>query len=129
MGAWSHTSFGNDTACDFLYDVEKNAGAIERAIKAVETITTGDYIESEFAANVLAAGELLAAANGRPPEDYPEGAQAIVARLKPDAALRLRAARAITRILDASELRELWEETDDFNDWTADVRGLLERLK
>ena len=36
MGAWSHTSFGNDTACDFLYDVEKNPRAIEQAIKAIE---------------------------------------------------------------------------------------------
>jgi Domain of unknown function (DUF4259) len=129
MGAWSHTSFGNDTACDFLYDVGKNTRAIERAIKAIEKIAVGDYIESEPATNVVAAGELLAAANGKPPQDYPEEAQAIVSKLKPDAKLRSRAALAITRILEASELRELWEESDYFNDWSTDVTELIARLR
>jgi Domain of unknown function (DUF4259) len=130
MGAWSHTSFGNDSARDFLYDVEEDAGAIEGAISAIEAIAAGDYIDADFACNVLAAGELLAAAHGKPPQDYPEEARVIVATLKPNAQLRFRAAQAITRILDASGLRNLWEEGDSpSSDWTADVRGLLERLK
>jgi hypothetical protein len=129
MGAWSHTSFGNDSAHDFLYEVEEDARAIEGAIQAVEQIGAGEYIDADLCCSLLAAAELLAAANGQPPQDYPELARTIVAGMKPDAHLRARAAQAITRTAEASELRELWEESESFDDWTTDVRSLLERLK
>ena len=130
MGAWSHTSFGNDDAGDFMYEVEKKGvRAVEDAIRSIEKAKADDYIEAPDASIVIAAGELLAAANGKPPEDFPEEASNVSAKMKPDPKLRARASAAIARVLAASELRELWEESSDFDAWRADVEALIERLK
>lgn len=129
MGAWSHTSFGNDNAADFIYDVEEQGpDAVVKAIAAIETIAGDGYIESADASVAIAASELLAAANRKPPQDYPEGAQAVVASIAPDAKLRARASAVLGRILARSELQELWQETGDYSLWRADVEGLIERL-
>lgn len=55
-----------------------------------------------------------------------------VARVNPapEASLVSDAVRAIDRILaPESELRELWEDTEDFNEWQADVAGLRAQLQ
>ncbi|MEQ1784603.1 MAG: DUF4259 domain-containing protein [Hyphomonadaceae bacterium] len=130
MGAWSHTSFGNDDAGDFLYEVEASGmDAVTTALEAIEQTPADGYIEAPSAWSALAAAELLAAANGKPPEDFPEEARAVLAQIKSDAALRARAAVAVQRVLAASELKELWEESDSFADWAADVTHLIGRLK
>jgi hypothetical protein len=129
MGAWSHTSFGNDAAHDFLYDVESDTGALEAAVRFIEQAAADAYLDAGDACNVLVAGELLAGANGKPPQDFPDLARQLSQNLKPNAALNARAASAIRRILAASELRDLWEDSDSFGDWIADVESLLERLK
>lgn len=130
MGAWSHTSFGNDDAGDFIYDAEKKGvRAVEEAIRKIEKMRADDYIESSDASVVIAAGELLATANGKPPIDFPEEARNVSARMKRDGKLQARASAAIARVLAASELREVWEESSDFGAWRADVEALIERLK
>jgi len=77
----------------------------------------------------LAASELPDAANGKPPGDFPVGAQAIVASIKADAKLPARASAVVARILAASELEELWQGTDDYARRRADAEGSVERLK
>ncbi len=37
-------------------------------------------------------------------------------------------AAAVRRVLDYSELKDLWADSKDFDKWRADVHGLLERL-
>lgn len=130
MGAWSHTSFGNDDASDFLYEVESDGrDALERAIAAVEQTPADGYIESSSASELLAAAELLATVHGKPPQDLPELARALAAKLKPDGGLRMRATASVRRVVAASELRELWEESDELDAWTANAADLIARLQ
>jgi hypothetical protein len=130
MGAWSHTSFGNDAACDFVYDV-KEAGeeAVVAAFDLVNGLSAADYLEASEASNALAAAELVAAAGGKPPAVFPEQAAAVVGRIKGHAVLKEPARRAAMRVLNSSELRDLWSEAESLDVWAGDVENLIERLK
>ncbi len=133
MGAWGLGSFDNDDAADWvldLFDGDSLAPARD-AISAV--LGAQGYIEAPEAGAALAAAEVIAAALGRPTAtaQAQEGVQAWVARVRPEVepALAADARRAVARILgEDSELRELWEETDDYADWRAGVAALDQRL-
>ena len=129
MGAWSHTSFGNDDASDFIDEVETDGqSAVVNAFEVIEHLKTDEYLEAPDACVALAAAELVAAAGGKPPSDFPPPAAALLPKLTADAALRDRATTAVRRLLDYSELKELWQETNDFGAWKASLADLLERL-
>ena len=67
MGAWDATSFGNDTANDWAYDLEKcdDLSYIESTLQ--EVLDTGDdYLDSDPASEAIAAAEVLAWLRGRP---------------------------------------------------------------
>ena len=130
MGAWSHTSFGNDDASDFVYEVEEDGEpAVSNAFEVVNFFKPDDYLEAPDACVALAAAELVAARGGRPPEDLPEQAAALVSKISDHNALKAAALKAVQRVLRKSELRDLWSEAEDFDKWRADVEDLLERLK
>lgn len=133
MGAWGHKSFENDDASDWVYDFEEGGiGAVKDAFAGVLNTAADDYLEAPEASMALAAAEVVAAAR-----------DGDTSRLSEPAANAFRghgdwtgiddlvaaAGRAIDRILQASELRELWEETDDYADWQADVAALKSRLR
>jgi Domain of unknown function (DUF4259) len=130
LGAWSHTSFGNDDASDFVYEVEEDGvPAVANAFEVVNHFPADGYLEAPDACVALAAAELVAAAVGKPASDFPEQAAALMPKIQNVRALRSEATAAVTRVLNNSELRELWAEADDFGKWRADVENLLERLK
>ena len=129
MGAWSHSSFGNDDASDFIDEVEADGqSALLNAFEVIERLKADAYLEAPDACVALAAAELVAAAGRKPPSDFPLPASALLPRLTANAALRERATAAVRRLLDYSELKELWQETYDFSAWKASVADLLERL-
>jgi hypothetical protein len=129
MNARSHTSFANDDASDFISEVEEDGqAAVLNAFEVIEFLKPDDYLEAPDAAVGVAAAELIAAASGKPPADFPEGAAAVTKTLNADAALRNRAAAAVRRIADYSELKELWQDSADFAAWKASLADLLERL-
>ena len=130
MGAWSHTSFGNDDAMDFIAEVEEDGEpAVANAFEVVNFLKPDDYLEAPDASVAIAAAELIAASGGKPPADFPESAQAVVNKIKSADVYRAEATKALRRILDYSELKELWSEGSDFDKWRADVQDLIERLK
>ena len=60
MGAWSHEPFGNDTACDWVYDLleTEDFSLIESALDAV--MENGDeYLNSDVASEAIAAIEVI----------------------------------------------------------------------
>ena len=61
MGAWSHEPFGNDTACDWAYELDDatDLSIIESAIDAVLDEEL-DYIDASDAEEAIAAIEVLA---------------------------------------------------------------------
>lgn len=128
MGAWSHEPFGNDTAADWAWglDDSNDLEYIENALAAVED---EDEVDASVAEEAIAAIDVLAKALGKgtPPDAYSESAMQWIERVKPVVGreLRERAIQVLNRVLeDSSELRELWEYSDDYEAWQASVAAL-----
>lgn len=133
MGAWSHEPFGNDTACDWSYDLQKqkDLSLIAKAVDAV--LEEQGYLEADTATEALAAVEVLAKLLGRgtQSDSYTEGVDEWVAQIQktPDTGLLSKARAAIDRVLGSeSELKELWEESDETELWKESVLQLRAAL-
>ena len=131
MGTWDATSFGNDTANDWVYDLEKcdNLSHIEATLNKI--LDAGeDYIEGPDAEEAIAAAEVLAWLRGKPTpvNAFTEKVAAWVAShpIQPPTAIIQKALAALERVQrQPSELPELWE--GDVN-WTAAMTDLRTRL-
>ena len=84
-----------------------------------------------IAVRALAAAEVVAALQGHPPPDLPDGAAAWVSQhaAVDGSTLAALALTAIARTRANSELAELWEETDEAAAWGAVVDGLVSRIQ
>jgi hypothetical protein len=130
MGAWGLSSFENDDALDWVIDLESTSDMtiLEETLSLVIN-SEEDYLDASECSMALAAAEVVAALGGMPPAELPdEVVQWVKGKGKPDSSLVSKAKQAIQAILDGSELKELWEETDEFDLWVADVKGILARL-
>jgi hypothetical protein len=128
MGAWGTAAFDNDDASDWVYELEKGGiAAVESALK--EALGPGE-LEMPTDVNAIAAGEVIAAALGRPVaglrEDILELAIGLASSVTPEHATRART--AVERVLTGSEVAELWGETDDDDEWRGLVQDLVQRL-
>lgn len=125
---WGHTSFDNDSALDWLGDLADGGPSLVG--EALDAALGSDYLEVDEASAALAAAELVAAALGKGDQRLSEGAAEWLAEHR--TAVRgvgaERARKAVQRVYEDSELRELWDENGDETEWHADVRELLERL-
>ncbi|PPU68753.1 DUF4259 domain-containing protein [Xanthomonas pisi] len=130
MGAWSHEPFGNDTACDWAsgLDKQRDFSLVAEAIQAV--LDNGsDYLDSDLASEAIAAAEVLAKALGRSTQtdsytkEVDDWVKSIAA--KPSQDLLSKANGALIRIMGPdSELKELWQESDDFGSFESSVKAL-----
>jgi len=126
-------NFANDEATDWLYDLEETYGA-ELLSEAFDVITKGEFHEQADCCIALAAAEIVAAAKGHPAADLPEDARKWLgnqdtADVKKIQALSKKAITAVKKIQNKSELRDQWEDTDEWHSWTVVVEGLLKRLQ
>ena len=134
MGAWGLGSFENDDACDFLADATES-GDLTLLREALDNVLTStEYVEAPDACNAIVAAEIIAAALGRPTQaaQQEEELTSWLSRIRPtiDNELAAQALDALSRILaENSDLRELWEEADDFSDWQASVKELALQLQ
>lgn len=133
MGAWGHTNYANDAAHDFAMDVtEQGIEKIKTAIYNVTSCAEDEELDADECCEALAAIEFIAAAKGKMAEDFPENAEDWLAGkdlseiTSPDAISDSQ--KAIARIKSNSELKELWQESDDFNDWVKSVDDLEKRI-
>jgi len=129
MGAWGVTTFENDDASDWLYDLEESNGftIIEEALEL-----EAGYLEAPDGCYALAAADVVLALLGRARPDIPETAiQWTQAYSGTDvSALQQMAINAVTLVLSQeSELRELWQESDDFGAWKKDVEEIASKLE
>ena len=130
MGTWSVEPFGNDHAADWAYELEEadDLTPIEAAIEAVLEVGE-DYLEAPEGEIALAAIAVLARLHGASAEHAPisPSAEEWVKKIEtsPDEELRDKAVAAIDRILaDESELRDLWEESNEYEEWKSSVQQL-----
>lgn len=131
MGAWSHEPFGNDTSNDWAYDLEetKDFSHIEAALDKV--LGQGsEYLEAPDAEEAVCAVEVLAKllGKGTQSDEYTESVDDWVKSMdqKPTPALLQKARQVIERILaENSELLELWQESEEFNEWQSSMSTLF----
>ena len=133
MGAWSIQSFGNDTACDWAYRLERTAdlGLVRETIQ--EVLDTGDeYLEEREASNAIAAVEVIARLKGNfgVRDSYSADTDAWVAAhpQQPTQDLVELASLALDRILvKPSELLDMWEDSGLADAWKKSVLDLKNR--
>ena len=132
MGAWGTNNFENDDALDWIGDFcdEPNQDALSNAFASVSEIGD-DYLEAPESSMALAAAEIVAALKNSPSSDLPEDAKTCIDTLdfKASDELISEALKAIKRVKSDSELKELWEETEDFPEWNGIVDNLIMRLQ
>lgn len=134
MGAWSHESFGNDDACDWVGDLVEgdDLTPVEAAFDNVLDVGD-DYLEAHEASAAIAAAEAVARLQGNfgTRDAYSESLDEWVRRvaLTPSPELSAKAKQVLDRILrDSSELAELWEESGESGEWRAAVQELRDRI-
>ncbi|MCB9664369.1 MAG: DUF4259 domain-containing protein [Alphaproteobacteria bacterium] len=130
MGAWDVGPFDNDAALDWVGDLD-DAEGWEPVAAVLRFAEVEGFVDAEDASEGLAAAEVVAAGLGRAREEVPEEVTWFLGRVghRPSPELVALAGTAVQRILgDDSELRGLWEDTDDLDAWLADTEGLVRRL-
>lgn len=134
MGTWGLGPFDNDMAADWAGDLD-DAPANERPTLIRDALTAAidadEYLEGDEAASAIAAAAVVAAKQPGGPEldhNYGPNADTVSAlRLEPD--LRALAARALARALDeASEWRELWEESGQYDEARSALEPVISAL-
>jgi len=132
MGAWGTGNFDNDTALDWVFELEEvnDLSLIEKTINAV---FDDDYIDSDIGCEALIAIEAIARLIGNFGKDnsYAEDLDSWVKshNLDVNNELIVRGKKALDLIVsEKSELYELWEETEDFDTWKNEIDDLRARL-
>ena len=136
MGTWSHEPFGNDTACDWAAELEESAGfvVIEQAFDQVIADKDEEFIDADVGCVAHAAAEVLAQILGQGTEelDALDGVTQWIDQLdtQPTTALIQKSIIALEILTqENSELDELWQDSDDYEDWTQNINELKEILK
>lgn len=131
MGAWDSGNFGNDTALDWV-DEFANEPGLEILTDTIDSLLeeTG-YIDSIIGCEALAAIEVLAAKKGSPSEDFPGediDTNALEFEITGELIEKAKKAVSIIKTAENSELRELWAESDSYEEWQGVLDNLLARL-
>ena len=134
MGTWALDAFGNDYAMDWAQDLQEY-----KTLELVETTldnvidSTEEELEAPFAAEALAALDVIARLAGKPgaPDPATQEVDEWVAACKKKITPPLldKARLAFERIVsESSELRQLWQESEHFAEWQAEVAALRLRV-
>jgi hypothetical protein len=127
MGAWGAGYFENDDAQDWLGELEESG---LDAIQSALLVADEEEIDAVDGARAVAAAVVVLAMAGSTVKDMPEELEAWLEEhaKRPDAALMERAQNAMHAVYEESELRDVWEDTDDFDHWAKLMRQLIKRL-
>lgn len=126
MGAWDTGSFSNDDALDFIAGV-KSTDDLKRSFATLMAIS-GEPADAGLACEAIAAADMVAGMMGRPAPDMPDELEEALTGLgEPTPELLKKASKAVHRVLENSELAELWREAD-FAEWQEAIDDLLKRL-
>lgn len=132
MGTWGISAFENDNALDWLGDFcdDPSEEVLTDAFTFVNEIGE-EYLEAPESENALIAAEVVSSLINSPSSDLLEHSKECIdsQQIKPDAEMISSAIKAVERVKADSELKELWEETDDFQEWNKIVDDLIVRLK
>jgi hypothetical protein len=135
LGAWDHTTFGNDDACDWGDDL-RSADDLSFIEETLDLVINGgtEYLEAPTASAALAAAEVIARLQGRiglrNSHTRPIDAWVTAHPIPVATALAQKSHTVIDRILtQPSELLDLWEESDDIDLWKNSLAELKSRIQ
>ncbi len=88
------------------------------------------YVEEPVGSEILVAAEIVVHLNGRSNSDLLQELAAWIGDNKPDEVYKLiELARSAVKIIkEKSELKELWQESEKYEEWLTVVQGLEDRL-
>lgn len=117
MGTWGHTPLENDSAQDLLgnFNDAKNIAVLEQALDAVINLKSDQYLEAPEAEQAVAASQVIRDLSA---DDLKE---------EDRSRLTEKSAKALKRVLENSELKELWTEAPEYKDWIAAVEKLISK--
>ncbi|MEO0643968.1 MAG: DUF4259 domain-containing protein [Pseudomonadota bacterium] len=125
MGAWGAAPFENDDALDFVAEIT----SVEDLERALENETGAALIEADAAARILVVGECIAAMHGHASNCLPEDlAERLSAFGEPSQDLFEEARDAVSTVISASELSDLWADSEDRAAYNTAVTDLIARL-
>jgi len=124
MGTWGGGSFDNDTALDYLADIEH-----PHQLKETLDLRGLNQIEVSHAEQIIVAAEMVAAMIGRPAKGAPAHVITLAERFgEPPAKLLEAAQQGVMAALTRSELPRLWANADSSREFNMSVSRLVDRL-
>jgi hypothetical protein len=135
MGTWGNKSFENDWAADLRGNViDGDLGLVERALDKVMNSPQAKKLDSADCEEAIAACEFVAIANSKSYVGEEESTITFVKEsLVPFLNDRLldikeKAVAVLDRIVANSELKDLWQESDEYQRWLDNLIALRDRL-
>ena len=142
MGAWGINTFENDVAMDWLCEFmeDPSESRILAAFSAEPAVMKPSFIGKLMGKKalsitpelegeeVLAAAEVVATLQGRSSESNPDEL-AKLPKMDLGGDTVLKALEAIKTITANSNLKDCWEETDDYQAWQKEVDDICRRLQ
>jgi hypothetical protein len=128
MGAWEAGAFENDTAMDWVADLER-VGA--QAVRTALSVAADGFLEAPEGEEAVAAAEVVASALGELGPNLPQDVRRwIAANAGQLSAEDVTLARgAMKRVVsEDSELKELWIDDAGDDDWPKAMEDLQRRL-
>jgi hypothetical protein len=130
MGAWGSGNFENDTALDWLEDINNNdvKAQVRQALGRVVKAKKGTLLNSDSCCIALAAAEIVAASVGAPSE--PEVRELLAQLEAPFETADIEMAiAAAARIDESSDLQQLFDGRGRYEAWHDVVANLILQLK
>lgn len=126
MGAWSHEPFGNDIACDWLYELEETTG-LSMVVSTIEDAElSAEDLDATEAQEAIAAIEVVAKILGKSTQNdaYTESLDLWISKIneKPDELLIKNAITVLDGVVsENSGLADLWEGQEE---WLMSIKKL-----
>lgn len=129
MPGWGTGSFENEDAQNFLKALPSTLPEDMKRLLS-RAADEADYSNTAESSIVIVAAEIVACARNAPPQNMPMEISDWICKVEgaPSAELIDLARRAVHKIRVNSELKDLWQEADGLNEWSAALRELEERL-
>ncbi len=134
MGAWGMKAFENDGAGDFFAELaHADGGEMSILMESFDDLDNS-YVEVDEGQRAIAAAAIILFQSGGSDDHLSDSERKwVVANPMPEAKAMVPAAIAALEVIvsdgDQSELYELWEESDDFEEWLGEVNGLKAELQ
>jgi hypothetical protein len=133
MGAWGSDSFENDDSSDWIADFcdDPDEKSISDALSPISELDADEYLEAPDCSVGIAAAEVVAALKGAANPKLPDHTKECISNLEIRAGPQLvsLSLKAVERIKTNSELKELWDESENPSEWYQAVDNLEARLR